>query len=365
MIATALCPVKGWSAFQFNAKTALGLYAAGGAPTEKELISTNWLQIGGISLGEDLKTKKTLWPQGSSEKGLHREYQNQSGMKLESKIIKIFQRSTAGLESMENFTEVSASIPWVSLGYAVELSETAATLVLVKEKEISNLAVLPKEEFVERCKLIRPNQLICARFWIDDLNASPSQPSYLSLYQKESKVMKVVNNTIQPKATPANRITDKSYKCAMVWRSKPVQLEFLSFVVFDKKEMLGSMPFWGVGGAWIKGSEGAVGKVLILGVDDQDSRVVYRIAKLANSRDFGRDFDAPEKIKNERGLPMVGSVTIPKGGGNSEVTYPPGWSETAKAYTRTLRVAPNQAHCVESDEPPPVDVYRANLGVNQ
>jgi hypothetical protein len=74
-------------------------------------------------------------------------------------------------------------------------------------------------------------------------------------------------------------------------------------------------------------------------------------------------FDLSGMLQNPAGLSMFDTISVPQGGGISEVHYPPGWRQTAKSYFENSIAAPRSAQCTEVRTEEPPDPYIRGVGI--
>lgn len=392
-LALSLLSSPAGSAAEFNSALAEKLYASAEKPSLPELQSSNWLQIGGAAAYDPGKSAWAAGPVGYSDTGIFpvREINGQN--RQQNRIVLEFREPRGGAgnvlllksyEPKQSFTSSESYLAYAEGAESVDFTVRNEGLAALGPGVSPAVRENYSADF--SCRIKRPNHLLCvATLTAKEPGAIPAlaplvgKVFYRALYRRENAGA-VAGRMPSPQgsagsaagATGQGGLSGASttggaraFRCRMTWRAgaKPIT-EIVTFTLLSKPARLGTGHMVGIGGSWDEADPKTVDKVIVVKtVETAGGTLQASLLKPQTIYGFSADWEIRDQLMNKAGLPMIGTISIPRGGGSSSVQYPPGWGQDAKQYQATLKDAPSNARCEERTAAEPADPYVVDAGI--
>jgi hypothetical protein len=364
-------------ALDFREPKAKELYQSGSRLGVNSLTGSTWLQIAGRPLYDFRQSPWTPGPVGTAEDGQFapEEVMGRSRMQQRTELEFLSGTGVAGpalvVRSFEPGQESAVteySVPLLAGEGGLEFRITREGNYQLEKDYNGGFG---ESTAVLSCRQKGADLLVCAATFAAAFpNQAPSvlrpfigSVFYYSLYRKKQKTfISAAAAGKSPAAEVPLATSAKGYRCAMRWPGGQGHTEIMTFALLNRPMRLGKGSMVGVGASWDAALPTVTDRVVVLKAVDEGGSTTFGILNSTN-QNFNADWDVSDKIQNKAGLPMVGTIRVPHGGGESEVHYPPAWFQDAKDYAKTSAEAPTQAFCREQDVPVPADPYSLDAGV--
>ena len=364
-------PAQGLDLTESLAKS---FFESGTKPDLSFLTSRTWTQVGGLPLYDAAQCPWAPGPMGISETGQFSAVMAMGKPRIQPKTIFFFE-SMDGKKLLHLRSappqKSDSSIPQLDILF--HENKTGITFSIAKENNSQMALDFPSDygnsSAEYECRITATKFLICsAVFHATNPKFAPSvlkpfinKVFYYALFKKTSDILPL---GMKPAGEPQKILGQKvkTYRCAMKWKGNSTKIEMMSFTMLNAPAKLGGSAMLGVGGSWEANTPKDIQRVVITNAIEENGATKFGIVNASNNY-LNAEWDITKQVTNLSGLQMIGSITIPFGGGISEIRYPPGWAQDAKAYAQTLSEAPSQGNCQEVSIAAPSDPYAQEAGI--